>query len=49
MRAITITVSPEQAGRTVKDILRRELDLSTHQLARLKRRERETGRGILKD
>ena len=45
MRAITITVSPEQAGRTVKDILRRELDLSTHQLARLKRRET----GLLKN
>ncbi|MBU5627528.1 RluA family pseudouridine synthase [Oscillibacter sp. MSJ-2] len=38
MRALALTIRREQSGKTVKDVLRRELNLSSHQLARLKRR-----------
>lgn len=35
-RRLTLTVSPEQAGRTVRSLLRRELDISDGMLARLR-------------
>lgn len=37
-RTLTLTVSPEQAGRTVKSLLRRNLGVSDGMLARLRRR-----------
>lgn len=37
-RTLTLTVSPEQAGRTVKSLLRRNLGISDGMLARLRQR-----------
>ena len=36
MRRLTLTVTPEQAGRTVKSLLRRELRMADGAIARVK-------------
>ena len=36
MRRLTLTVTPEQAGRTVKSLLRRELRMADGAIARIK-------------
>ena len=36
MRRLTLTVTPEQAGRTVKSLLRRELHMADGAIARVK-------------
>ena len=38
MRTLAFTISREQSGKTVKEVLCRKMGLSSHQLARLKRR-----------